>query len=305
VTLPDSYPVCIENHLLWEQTPMNLSANSPASGFKRFWRRHYAVPLEHGAWIWWIGPLLAGAAAAGGIDAAFMPLSLAALTLFMVRQPIAVALRAITTPSKRSDLTPAFFWAVLYSAILLASLIALIAMGHARVLWLGFGGVPVFVWHLIRSRRKERRFRADLDIAAAAALALTAPAAYLVCGGGDSWTPWILWAMLSAAFSASILQVLVRLGQRQHPETIAHPWRDSAGYLTHHAINLAGAGVLAILGLAPLLAVPAFFLTLIEGIEGAWRPPVKRKTAYIGFRQLGLSTLFVLLLAAGYWQRTI
>ena len=281
---------------------MDPSVNSLVSGFNQIWRRYYAVPQEHGAWIWWIGPLVAGAAAAGGIDTAFMPLSLAALTLFMVRQPMAIVYRAITTPSKRSDLIPAFFWAVLYSLILAASLMGLIVRGHGGVLWLGFGGVPVFAWHLIRSRRKERRFRADLDIAAAAALALTAPAAYWVCGGGDSWTPWILWAMLSAAFSASILQVLVRLRQRQHPETIAHPWRDGAGYLTHHAMNLAGASVLALLGLAPLLSIPAFLLTFLDGVEGAWRPPLKRKTAYIGFRQLGVSTLFVLLLAVGYWQ---
>lgn len=278
---------------------MDSSSHSTALGFKRFWRRYYAVPLEHGAWIWWIGPLVAGAAAAGRADGAFAVLSLAAFGLFMVRQPMTVAIRALSTTSARSDLVPALFWLALYSTVLLASLIALITMGHGRVLWLGLGGVPVFAWHLIRSRRKDRRFRADLDIAAAAALALTAPAAYWVGGGSAAWTPWILWAMLSAAFSASILQVLVRLRQRQYPETAAHAWRDNMPYLIHHAINLCGALALAVTGLAPLLSIPAFLLTLVDGIEGAIRPPVDRKATYIGFRQLTVSILFVLLLALG------
>jgi hypothetical protein len=38
---------------------------------RRLWRRHYFIPTEHGAWIWWIGPFLIGAAAGGkpGLDA--------------------------------------------------------------------------------------------------------------------------------------------------------------------------------------------------------------------------------------------
>ena len=141
-----------------------------------------------------------------------------------------------------------------------------------------------------------------LDIAVSGVLALTGPAAYWVCGGGNSFTPGIVWAIMWAHAAASIVHVFVRLSQKDLPE------RPSSSEALQMAMlplflrlaNITVAATLACAALVPWLTVLAFSVCLIDGIEGVLNPPVGRRTRQIGFRQLGVSLVFVILVTLGY-----
>jgi len=71
---------------------------------RRLWRRHYFIPTEHGAWIWWIGPFLIGTAAGGKVSVDVLVLILAVGAAFFLRQPAAIAVKALSGRRPRNDL---------------------------------------------------------------------------------------------------------------------------------------------------------------------------------------------------------
>ncbi len=266
------------------------------------WDRYYAVPPEHGAWIWWSGPLLVGGVAAGRLDWDFLALAVAALSGFLLRQPLTLVVKVLSGRRSRSDLAPSTVWAVLYGAVLFAAAFLLVLSGHSRVILLGLIGLPVFAWYLWLVSRREERGRVGLDIAGAAALALTAPAGYWVCDGQDMFTPWLLWAIMAAKSSASIVHVATRLRQRHLAKlpSKAEAARMSTASLIFHAANLLASFCLAWAGLVPLLVVVAFGLMFAEGFRNVTRPAVGLRPSQIGLRQLATSTAFVVLVLMGY-----
>lgn len=271
--------------------------------FREMWSIYYALPSEHGAWVWWIGPLVVGATAAGQWRNDLATLTLPALGVFLLRQPATIATKVLCGRRTRGDLGEALAWVVVYSILSFAAAAALVGLGHGRVVLLGLLGMPVlarYLWLVIRE--KERR-RFGLDMAASATLAITGPAAYWVCGGKDPFTPWLIWGLMAGKSGVSILDVSVRLRER-FLDDIPPPserWRMHAAPLLWHGVNLVAGLFLAWARLIPGLVALAFGLMLLEGVRNVFRPAVGKRPAQIGLRQLAASVLFVALVTLGYW----
>lgn len=268
-------------------------------------RRHYILPTEHGAWIWWIGPLLIGLAAAGQSPSDALLLFLAALCAFLLRQPATIVVKALTGRRSRTDLTPAASW-LLLDSVLLASLTGvLVARGHGRILLLAVPGAAVFAWHLFLISRREERGQIGIEVVGSGTLALAAPAAYWVAGGTDSLLPWLLWFLCWLQSSASIVLVYFRLGMRKldtAPPAEARA-RAASRSLAYHGFNLALGLGLAAIGTIPGLMALAYGVMLLDAVDGLLRPPVGAAPTRIGLRQLLASSSFVLLSALGFLLR--
>lgn len=266
------------------------------------WRKQYALPAEHGSWIWWLGPLLIGLAAGGRPDLDALLLFLAALCAFLLRQPAMIAVKVISGRRPRSDLNPARFWILAYGLIGTLAAWALIVSGHPQVVLLAIPGIPVFAWHLWLVSRRAERGQMGIELVGAGVLALTAPAGYWVAGGTGDRVPWILWGLTWLQAAASIVFIYLRLEQRKLKAVPARPdrWRQGGRALMYHTFNLAASATLAAVGWAPWLVPVAFGLMLIDAVEGVARPPVGVKPTAIGLRQLGASVVFVMVMMLAY-----
>lgn len=266
------------------------------------WRKHYAIPPEHGAWFWLLGPLALGVAAADRVTPELGLLLVAALAAFLARQPLTLLAKVAGGRRGRADLRPALFWLAVYGGVAVVATAGLVWAGHARVLWLAVPGAPIFAYYLLLVARKEERGQVALETAGGAVLALAAPAAYWTCGGESGVVAWTLYGLMVLHIAASIVGTHWRLAMRRRKE--APPprecWRTAAPALAFHAAN---AGLS--LALVPLAAVPwpvplAFGIVLADALEGAAHPPVGVKPSRIGIRQLVVSVSFVVLVALGY-----
>lgn len=265
-------------------------------------RKLYAVPAEHGSWIWWIGPLTLGTAAAGRITPDLLLLTVAMLVAFLIRQPVILFVKVKSGRRPAADLAPAVFWVVVYGLILVAATITLVLLGHARVLVLLLPGLPVFAWHLWLVARREDRGQRGIEIVGSGVLALAAPAGYWVGYGSEATLPWLLWSLSWLQSAASIVLVYLRLEQRQWcpqpdlPDRI----RNGARTLGYHSVNLLYAGILSNLGLIPWLVAAAFGVLLGDALDGVLRPAIQQRPSRIGLRQLAASTIFFVTSAAAY-----
>ncbi|MCL4218699.1 MAG: YwiC-like family protein, partial [Candidatus Hydrogenedentes bacterium] len=176
-------------------------------GVRRYVRKHYAIPPEHGAWVWWIGPLIVGAAAGGTLHADFIVLIVTALAAFLVRQPLTLLVKVLSGLRPASDRAPAIFWSAIYGGICAVGAAGLVALGHARVLLLGLLAAPLLLRYFFLVSRKSERHQRGMEYATAAVLALALPAAYWVCGGASSFEPWILWGLVTLHSVTTVIHV--------------------------------------------------------------------------------------------------
>jgi hypothetical protein len=269
---------------------------------RRLWRRHYFIPTEHGAWIWWIGPFLIGLAAGSRLDLDALVLLLAVGAAFFLRQPASIAVKALSGRRPRSDLAPGLFWSAAYALLMLLAVLVLVRSGHTALLWLALPGVLVFAWHLWLISRRDERGQRGIELVAAGVLALAAPAAYWVADGSDRLEPWVLWGLTWLQSAASIVYVYHRLEQRRLTvmPPVAERWRSGARTLVYHAFNLAVALSLTLLGRVPALVSLAFGLVILDALEGVAHPPIGARPAAIGLRQLAASLAFVAVMIAAY-----
>ena len=159
---------------------------------RSYFQRHIAITNEHGSWVFLFSPLLIGIFAGGHWSTPLLYLILAALSAFLIRHPIVIAVKAYSGRRSRKDLPAARFWMVVYGVIGLLMVAGLVLRGFGYVLYLALPGAPVFGWHLwLVSRRAERR-QAGVEIIASGVLALSAPAAYWVSIGAPDPVGW--WA---------------------------------------------------------------------------------------------------------------
>ncbi|NIM95554.1 MAG: hypothetical protein GTO18_17795 [Anaerolineales bacterium] len=268
----------------------------------RFLRKHYAIPSEHGSWIWWIGPFLIGAAAGGSPTPALILFFIAALAAFLSRQPTTIVVKVWSGRRPKSDLGPALFWTALYSLVALVSITILAILGYGRILLLAVPGIPVFLWHLWLVSRRQERGQQGIEIVGCGVLALTAPGAYWLSGGESVSEAAILWLLLWLQSAASIVFVYLRLEQRKLDESPPTRSRLRMGRRTlfYYVFNFLLSIILTAFKLVPVGVPLAFVLMLLDAVEGVLNPPVGAKPQSIGFRQLGASILFVIVMVLAY-----
>ena len=268
-------------------------------------QKQVALPSEHGAWVFLLSPLIIGLVAGKATGPGALALVVAAVSAFLLRQPISMAVKVHSGRRRAAYLSPSIFWTIVYGLIAIFATLVLVNFGHAPVLYLALPAVPVMAWHLwLVSRRAERR-QPLIEIMAAGALALSAPAALWVGRDDQNALGWWIWILVWLQSGASILYAYARLAQREAGAPISAVALRSAASpaLAFAAVNVLSA-LVAGAAEAPLRFVfVAYVLQLAEVIWGTVHPAVGWKPARVGVRQLILSTmwtvLFIIALEAG------
>lgn len=262
-----------------------------------FLKKKYVVPQEHGSWTWWLGPFVIGLSVGGHPGGGVLALFLAALAGFLLHQPSAVAVRAWVGRYPRSDLAPALRWVALLSLAAGLAVPCLLLQHHARVLLFVAPGLVLFAWHLALVARRAERRRASLAVIVSGALALAAPAAYVVARGEDPRTPWALAVLCWLHNVTAIAAVYLRLDQRTWPRVPAWGarWRAAGALLFSHAAALAAAATAALLTLAGPWLPLAFLPPAVDALALALAPAPGLSPRRVGLRQLAVDVLFTVL----------
>jgi len=264
---------------------------------KRFIRRAVALPADHGTWVFLLTPLAIGLYVGGRWTTASAYLVVAALTGFLLRQPLTIAIKALSGRRSRDDLRPALSWALLYTTVGLAHVIGLALRGYGYVLYLAIPGVAVFVWHLYLISRRQERDQLAIELLGSGVLALAATGAYWVGVGRPDPAGWLLWGLAWIQSAASILYVLLRLNQRSAAEDLT--WRELVAMarpaLALATLNLGFVSALCAANVVPRWLFVPYLVQWLEVLRGTLQPAFALQPRAIGFRQLAVSTLFTLL----------
>ncbi len=270
--------------------------------YKQILNKHFFIPMEHGAWIWLLGPLFIGAAAGGKPDGDLILLIFCALIAFLIRQPVTLIVKVNAGRRARRDLLPALVWITVYTVLGSLGVWKLAQAGYGQLLWLAVPGIPIFAFYLwLIWRRKERR-QWQLELIGAGALALTAPAAYWISGGVSDDVAWTLFLLTWLQSAASIVHVYIRLEQRILKESHSLGWHFNKALpsLGFHAFNLAVSGVLVAFAMVNWWVLGAFLLMLFCSLAGVIRPACGYRPSKIGIQQLVASLAFVLIMMLAY-----
>lgn len=264
---------------------------------KTLFRRQIALPQDHGSWVFLLSPLLIGLAAGKTFNAGSGLLVLAALSAFLLRQPVTMLVKIRSNRRPPSDLPAARFWIVVYGLTLLLAVSGLLHIGYTIILLLAAPAGPVFAWHLWMVSKREERRQAGVEILATGVLALAAPAAFWI--GRNAYEPlgWVLWILTWFQSAASIVHAYLRLQQREWqsaPNLAGCLW---AGWraLAYTGFNLGLTAVLGAIGVVPALGFLPYLLQFGETVWGTLNPAIGARPVAIGVRQLAISTLFTIL----------
>jgi hypothetical protein len=266
-----------------------------------YFKKQIALPQDHGSWIFILSPLLIGVFAGGNFSYATLNIIIAAMSAFMIRQPMTIIVKVSSGRRPKTDLAAARFWLLIYGLTLTLALTALIIEGFGYLLYLAIPGAPVFAWHLwLVSQRAERR-QAGIEIMATGVLSLAAPAAYWVGLGHYDPLGWWLWAWTWLQSSASIVYAYLRLEQRElKPEQLKGQerrilWKMGRRALLYTSFNLFTSLMLGWTNIVPPLIFIPFLLQWLETIWGITHPAIGWKPTRIGIRQLIVSILWTIL----------
>jgi hypothetical protein len=260
-------------------------------------KKHIAIPQDHGSWVFILSPLLIGIFVGGNFNYATLSFFIGAMSAFMIRQPITIYVKALSGRRPKSDLGPARFWLLIYGTISALAFTSLILQGFGFLLFLAIPVVPVFGWHLwLVSQRNERK-QPGIEIIATGVLSLAAPAAYWVALGGYNPLSWWLWIWTWLQSAASIVYAYLRLEQRElkaQPEN-KELWRMSKRALIYTSFNLFASLMLGWTNIVPQLIFVPFLLQWLETLWGITHPAIGWRPTRIGIRQFIVSTLWTIL----------
>ena len=260
-------------------------------------RRQIALPQDHGSWVFILSPLIIGLFAGRQISIGSWALAAAAMTAFLVRQPVTIAIKAYSGRRPRSDLPGAGVWMGVYGVLGLLCVIGLIALDKAFVLYLAIPAAPVFAWHLWLVSKREERRQPGIEILATGVLALAAPAAYWIGKGSYQPIGWVLWILTWFQSAASIVHTYLRLEQRgwKPNPTLGTRFKSGARALVYTGFNLVLALILGAFQIIPGMVFSAFLIQAMETLWGTINPAIGAKPVTIGTRQLIVSIFFTIL----------
>jgi hypothetical protein len=264
---------------------------------RELFRRHVAIPADHGSWVFLFSPLLIGLFAGRAWSWGAACLVLAALAGFLLRQPLTLLVKVRSGRRGRDGLPAIRFWIAVWGLLAALCVAELARRGFAWVLLLAAPGVPVFVWQLwLVSRRAERR-QWLVEVVGSGVLALTAPAALWIGVGRPDPFGWLLWALVWAQSAASIDHAYLRLAQRTAGAagTLARRLRAAVSPFALASLGLVAAASLGGIGLVSRWLFVPYAVQWLEVLYGAVRPAVGLKPRSIGLRQLVVSTAFTVL----------
>lgn len=248
-----------------------------------------ALPPEHGGWGFLLEPVALGLLVAPSWTGFFW--GVAALGAFLMQHPLKLAYTDRRRGRRYVRTVAAERVLFAYLALALAGLLPALALGGLTPLIPLLLAAPLALVQVInllsnRGRELARELAGALTLAAlVAAIALAGGAAYQTALG--------LWAVLAARDVPSIVYVRERLRLEK-----GKPAARGA-VLALNALALAAIALLAALGWVPWLAAAAIAFLFVRAAYGVspWRRPARPQT--IGFLELGMGALTVLLTALG------
>jgi hypothetical protein len=274
---------------------------------KKIFNKQIALPQDHGSWVFIFSPLLVGIFAGGDFTTATFSLIVAAMSAFLMRQPVTIAVKAFSGRRPKTDLPYAAVWSLVYGLTATLALFWLTREGFAYILWLAVPGAPVFAWHLwLVSQRAERK-QAGVEVIATGVLSLAAPAAYWVGIRGYDSVGWWLWALTWLQSAASIVYAYLRLSQREWEQEQASPknrgvwWQAGSRALVYTSFNLALTILLGMFNILPRFMFVPFLAQWLETVWGVTHPAIGWKPTRIGIRQLIVSVLWTVLFIV-FWR---
>lgn len=268
-----------------------------------YFKKQIAIPQDHGSWVFILSPLLIGMFAGNTFSIGTFFIFIAAMSAFMIRQPMTIFVKAISGRRPRTDLVPAQFWLLIYGSIAALALTGLILQGFSFILYLAFPGIPVFAWHLwLVSKRAERK-QPCIEIIATGVLSLAAPAAYWIGIHGYDSAGWWLWFFTWMQSAASIVYAYLRLEQREQAEVKSRSEQRKMGHraLLYTSFNFAMSLILGLIGLTPILIFIPFTIQWLETLWGIDHPAIGWKPVHIGIRQLIVSIVWTILFIL-FWR---
>jgi hypothetical protein len=268
-----------------------------------YFKKQIAIPQDHGSWVFILSPLLVGIFAGKTFNSGTLYIFIAAMSAFMLRQPMTIFVKAISGRRPKTDLAPARFWLLIYGSIALFALIGLILQGFNSILYLAIPGIPVFAWHLwLVSKRAERR-QPGIEIIATGVLSLAAPAAFWIGHGTYNPAGWWLWFFTWMQSAASIVYAYLRLEQRDQAEvkSRSEQWRMGLRALLYTSFNLLLSASLGLVKLIPSFIFIPFLVQWVETLWGITHPSIGWKPVRIGMRQLLVSVIWTVLFIV-FWR---
>lgn len=258
--------------------------------FSDLWRKTLILPAEHGAWAWLLVPFGVGTAVSQTVNLPIVLTLLAALALFLLRQPTTVWLRARRGKARRADAPLALIWMAVLGTTAVACALVLLSWGYLFLLWLGLPLLLIFALYLAAARYGRASLRSlGMEVSGAAALALTAPAAYLA-GGGALWQTAVgLWLLLAAQNVLGALYVRVRIADTHQRPT------HRSGLVVAHLAGFLFILALGLLRWLPLLAFVPYAAIFLRAIWAARQPRPVPNVKRFGFLEMGVE------IACGAW----
>jgi len=266
-------------------------------------KKHIAIPQDHGSWVFILSPLLIGVFAGNSFSYATFDLIVAAMAAFMLRQPATALVKILSKRRSRDEFAAAIFWMAIYGLIALLALIALILKGFGYIAYLAVPGVPVFAWHLWLVSKREERRQVNIELIATGVLSLSAPAAYWVGVGNYDPYGWWLWLLVWFQTAASIVYAYLRLSQREQAEgpDRSGQWKMEWRAALYTSFNLASVLTLSLLAVLPGLLFIPYLVQWTETMWGITHPATGWKPTRIGIRQLIVSILWTALFIV-FWR---
>jgi hypothetical protein len=258
------------------------------------------LPREHGAWAMFVAPLLVGIGAAGIVNFELALFVLTAFGFFLLRYPLMLAIKSRSNTAR----VTAWQWSAVYGALtvvagtallLTSQLWSLIPIGLA-----GFISLVVYLWYA--AHRAEMTTMGEW--VGIAGLVLASPGAYLVATHRLDATAWALYFLNVLYFGGTVFYVKFRV--REQPRLAKAPtdWRLRlwAGRITllYHFLAIGTVVLFALLGLVPALVPLAFILPMCKTIGAVLSLPARLNMRRLGFVELGLTTLFALVVLLAY-----
>jgi hypothetical protein len=179
--------------------------------------------------------------------------------------------------------------------ISLFCLLGLFLLGRTALLGLAVPFAAILVAYLLAARSGRAAMRSlSMELAGAAGLALTAPAAYIAATGALAPVALALWALMALQNAMGVLYVRQRLADSKQ--------RDANRRLTlwGHVAAFAAVVAAGVLGWTPLLAAVPFAGFLVRALWAVRQPRPVPNIKRFGFTEVGVELLGGALIAAGY-----
>lgn len=265
--------------------------------------RAVALPAEHGSWGLVLEPIILGLLVVP--SAAGWALGLTAFAAFLLRQPARTLLSAARRGRATARTEVARRFAVVYGGLLAAgaglTLLLVTRPGATGIagMWpllLALPSALIFIW--FEWRNDPRHWLAEIGGAAAFA---PLPATMALLAGADGTTALALAVVSLARAWPSITYIRARIRLEKGKAGAEQSRRDRGLVTLLGGAGLLAVGLLAGRGWLPWLALLPFVILLARSMEGLSIGRRQLAIRTIGFMEIGLGLLTVLLVTVGFW----